>query len=118
MSTAFAEQNEQFVTGVDGDLVKWGYQGQRTADMTDITRADVRWFYRLAGQLTDEQMRRASSPAARPTKRIFTAALRGRSKSCAKSPRDDWGQTPQFALHAISGTSDTKQRRLSSQGAR
>ena len=23
--TAFAEQNEQFITGVDGDLVKWGY---------------------------------------------------------------------------------------------
>ena len=29
---AFAGQNAQFVTGVDGDLVQFGYQGQRTAD--------------------------------------------------------------------------------------
>ena len=31
---AYAAQNELFVTGVDGDLVKWGYQGQRTTDIT------------------------------------------------------------------------------------
>ena len=78
---AFAAQNEQFVTGVEGDLVKWGYQGQRTADLTsDITVEDVRWFYRRAGALSDEQLRaalRASGATAEEVEQ-FTAALRGR----------------------------------------
>ena len=79
--TAFAEQNDQFITGVDGDLVQWGYQGQRTADMTEhITRADVQWFYRLARQLTDEQIREGflASGATPDEAGYFTAALRGR----------------------------------------
>ena len=79
--TAFAEQNDQFITGVDGDLVQWGYQGQRTADMTEhITRADVQWFYRLARQLTDEQIQEGflASGATPDEAGYFTAALRGR----------------------------------------
>lgn len=55
---AYAAQNEQFVTGVDGDLVHWGYQGQ----------------------LTDEQLRAgflASGADAGEAER-FTAAIRGR----------------------------------------
>ena len=79
--TAFAEQNQQFITGVDGDVVTWGYQGQRTADMTEnISRADVHWFYRLAGKLTDEQIREGflASGATPDEAGYFTAALRGR----------------------------------------
>jgi hypothetical protein len=78
---AYAAQNELFVTGVDGDLVKWGYQGQRTTDITyDITVDDVRWFYQLAGALGDEQLRaafRASGATAEEVER-FTAGMRGR----------------------------------------
>jgi hypothetical protein len=78
---AYAAQNELFVTGVDGDLVTWGYQGQRTADITDgISVADVRWFYTLAGALGDEQLRaafRASGATAEEVEQ-FTAAIRGR----------------------------------------
>jgi hypothetical protein len=78
---AFAAQNDQFVTGVDGDVVLWGYQGQRTADMVqNITRDDVRWFDRLAGRLTDDQLRgalRASGATAGEVEQ-FTAALRDR----------------------------------------
>ena len=78
---AFAAQNEQFVLGVEGDKVLWGYQGQRTLDMVqNITREDVRWFYRLAGQLTDDQLRgalRASGANAEEVE-AFTAALRAR----------------------------------------
>ena len=78
---AYAAQNELFVTGVEGDLVKWGYQGQRTTDLTsDIRVEDVRWFYRRAGALSDEQLRaalRASGAAAEEVEQ-FTAALRGR----------------------------------------
>ena len=79
--SAFAAQNEQFITGIDGELVTWGYQGQRTADMTEnITRADVRWFSKLAGQLTDEQLREGflASGATPDEAGYFTAALRAR----------------------------------------
>jgi hypothetical protein len=78
---AFAGQNEQFITGVDAEFVRWGYQGQRTADLTDgITREDVAWFYRLAGQLTDRQIHEGfiASGATADEAGYFTAALRGR----------------------------------------
>ena len=78
---AYAAQNELFVTGVDNGLVTWGYQGQRTTDVTyDIRVEDVRWFYKLAGALSDEQLRaalRASGATAEEVEQ-FTAALRGR----------------------------------------
>jgi hypothetical protein len=78
---AYAEQSQVFVSGVEGEIVKWGYQGQRTADMTEnITRDDVRWFYRLAGQLTDAQLRDGflASGATPDEAGYFTAALRTR----------------------------------------
>ena len=78
---AYAEQSANFITGVDGEVVQWGYQGQRTADLTEnITRDDVRWFYRLAGQLTDEQLRDGflASGATPDEAGYFTAAMRAR----------------------------------------
>ena len=78
---AYAAQNELFVTGVEGELVKWGYQGQRTTDLThDITVDDVRWFYKLAGALSDEQLRAALRASGATPEEIghFTAAIRGR----------------------------------------
>ncbi len=78
---AYAAQNELFVTGVEGELVKWGYQGQRTTDITyDITVEDVRWFYKLAGALSDDQLRAAfrASGATAEEVELFTAALSGR----------------------------------------
>jgi len=79
--SAYAAQNEAFITGVDGEFVKWGYQGQRTADLTEgITVEDVRWFHKLAGQLTDEQIHEGfvASGATPDEAGYFTAALRGR----------------------------------------
>jgi hypothetical protein len=76
---AYAEQSEAFVTGVDGEFVQWGYQGQRTADLTDnISRDDARWFSGLAGQLTDEQLRDGflASGATPDEAGYFTAAIR------------------------------------------
>ena len=78
---AYAAQNESFITGVDGDTVQWGYQGQRTADATaGITVDDVRWFYKLAGQLTDEQLHEGflASGATPDEAGYFTAAMRAR----------------------------------------
>ena len=78
---AFAAQNPEFVTGVEGDLVKFGYQGQRTADMTsNITRADVAWFVRIASRLTDDHLKAAlrASGATSEEVDLFAASLRAR----------------------------------------
>ncbi|MBY0497498.1 MAG: hypothetical protein K2Y23_25115 [Cyanobacteria bacterium] len=78
---AFAAQNAQFITGVEGDLVQFGYQGQRTADLTaNITRADVAWFVRVAERATDDHLRAAlrASGATNEETDLFTAALRAR----------------------------------------
>jgi hypothetical protein len=78
---AFSAQNAQFITGVEGDVVTWGYQGQRTIDVVaGITLEDVRWFDRIARAMTDDHLRaalRASGATAEEVER-FTAALRGR----------------------------------------
>jgi hypothetical protein len=78
---AFAGQNAQFVTGVDGETVSFGYQGQRTTDLTaNISRDDVRWFVRNASHLTDDHLRASlkASGANREEIDLFTAALRAR----------------------------------------
>lgn len=78
---AFAGQNEQFISGVDGGVVQWGYQGQRTADLVaNVTVDDVRWFNRFADRMTDDHLRallRASGATAEEIE-LFTAALSGR----------------------------------------
>ena len=78
---AFSAQNESFITGIDGDMVQWGYQGQRTADLvTGITLEHVRWFDRIARAISDEHLRaalRASGADPGETAR-FATALRGR----------------------------------------
>ena len=78
---AFAGQNAQFVTGVGGDLVQFGYQGQRTADLSaKLTRADVAWFTRLADRLSDDHLRAVlvASGANPEETDLFTASLRAR----------------------------------------
>jgi hypothetical protein len=79
--SAYAAQNESFITGVEDGVVRWGYQGQRTADAAEgITVEDVRWFYTLAGRLTDEQLHAGlmASGAAPDEAGYFTAAIRAR----------------------------------------
>ena len=78
---AYAAQNDVFVTGIEGEVVHWGYQGQRTADITyDITVEDVRWFYKRAGALGDAQLRAALRASGATPEEVeqFTAAMRGR----------------------------------------
>ena len=78
---AFAGQNAQFVTGVSDGMVQFGYQGQRTSDLTaGISVDDVRWFVRQARHLTDDHLRAAlkASGANREEIDLFTAALRAR----------------------------------------
>jgi hypothetical protein len=77
----FAAQTPQFVTGVDGGLVRFGYAGQRTADISGGIRTDdVRWLYRYLGRITDEQLRAAlaASGASVEEAGSFTRSLRDR----------------------------------------
>jgi hypothetical protein len=79
--SAYAAQNDQFVVGMDGDRVLWGYKGQRTADaVIDITRSDVRWIYKYLGGLTDDQLAAGLRASGGTESEIadFTAALRAR----------------------------------------
>jgi hypothetical protein len=78
---AFAAQNDQFILGLDGDCVLWGYKGQRTADaVAGITRADVVWLYKRLEGITDEQLAAGLRASGGTESEIagFTKALRDR----------------------------------------
>lgn len=77
----FAAQTPQFVTGVEGDIVLFGYAGQRTADMSSGIRVgDVRWLCRYLARLTDAQLHDAliASGASLDDAAGFAASLRDR----------------------------------------
>ena len=78
---AYAAQTDQFVLGVDGDRVLWGYKGQRTADaVADISVGDAQWLYKYLGGLTDEQIAAGLRASGGTESEIaeFTSALRAR----------------------------------------
>ena len=80
-AAGFAAQTSQFVTGVNGDYVQFGYSGQRTADArASITIADVRWLCQFLGRITDDQLRAAlrASGATGDEEASFAASLRTR----------------------------------------
>ena len=77
----FAAQTPDFIVAVDEGAVRFGYAGQRTADVAaGISVEDVRWFYEYVGQLTDAQLRSglAASGASESDIETFTQALRDR----------------------------------------
>jgi hypothetical protein len=56
----FDVQTPEFITAVEDGVVKFGYTGQRTEDIAvGITPADVQWFVRYVGRLTDHQLNAA-----------------------------------------------------------
>ena len=77
----FAAQTPDFVTGTDGDAVRFGYVGQRTADVAaGISVGDVRWLCRCLGRITDAQLRDAllASGATQQDSEVFAEAIRER----------------------------------------
>jgi hypothetical protein len=77
----FAAQTPQFVTGVSGAFVQFGYTGQRTLDArANIRVEDVAWLCRYLGRVTDAQLRAAlgASGATDEESVSFTASLRAR----------------------------------------
>jgi hypothetical protein len=78
---AYSSQNDQFITGTEGDKVLWGYKGQRTADaVQNITKDDVRWLWKYLGLLTDDQVSAALRASGGTESEIadFTKAIRVR----------------------------------------
>ena len=78
---AYSGQNEQFIQGVENEIVLWGYRGQRTADaVTGIRRSDVQWIYKYLGGLSDEQLAAGVRAAGGTETEIeaFTRAIRDR----------------------------------------
>jgi hypothetical protein len=77
----FMAQTDQWVQGVDGEFVRFGYTGQRTADIAEGIRvSDVTWLMRTLGRLTDRQIAAAvaASGGTPDEVRCFTRALRAR----------------------------------------
>ncbi|HZI19797.1 MAG TPA: hypothetical protein VEY09_14495 [Pyrinomonadaceae bacterium] len=78
---AYRAQNNSFVLGVEGGVVRWGYTGQRTDEMVeDIRVEDVRWLMTYLGRVTDRQLRDGLvvSGASEEEADCFTAAVRQR----------------------------------------
>ncbi|HEX8688260.1 MAG TPA: hypothetical protein VF654_17230, partial [Pyrinomonadaceae bacterium] len=83
----FAAQNADFVRGVSGGLVEWGFTGQRTDEATEGIRvSDVRWLNSYLGRVTDGQLREGlfASGATREEADCFTRALRERIERLAR----------------------------------
>ena len=77
----FEAQNAEFVIGTEGEMVRFGYVGQRTADVAaGISIEDVRWLCRYLARLTDAQLRAAldASGATPEEAGRFTHAIRNR----------------------------------------
>jgi hypothetical protein len=77
----FEAQTAEFVTGVDAGIVRFGYVGQRTADVAEgISVDDVRWLCGYLGRVTDAQLRDAllASGATAEEAEGFGRAIRAR----------------------------------------
>jgi hypothetical protein len=78
---AFAAESESFVTGVDGEYLRFGYTGQRTSDIADDIRVtDVEWFLGRVDRLTQTQFVEAvrASGGTEEEAVVFAGALRAR----------------------------------------
>ena len=85
---AFAAESAAFIAGVNGEFIRFGYTGQRTADIAEGIRvADARWLMQTLGQLSDRQIAeavRASGGTAEDVA-VFTRALRERLDRLAEA---------------------------------
>ncbi|MCA1619501.1 MAG: hypothetical protein LC795_09380 [Acidobacteria bacterium] len=95
----FAAQNADFVRGVAGGVVSWGFTGQRTDEATEgIEVGHVRWLLRYLGRVTDAQLREGllASGATPAEADCFTRALRERLEQLARVAEqgDDYSPPP------------------------
>jgi hypothetical protein len=82
----YAAQTPDFVTGIQDGFVRFGYVGQRTADVAEGIRVeDVRWLHSHLGRVSDAQIRAAlrASGADQSETEAFTRAIRARIEQLA-----------------------------------
>jgi hypothetical protein len=80
----FTAQNSQFIQGVKGGHVVFGYEGGHQADFqNDIRPKDVAWLLKYLGRITDDQLRAGlkSAGATPDEQECFTKALRSRMEA-------------------------------------
>lgn len=78
---AFAIESEAFVTGVDGEFIRFGYTGQRTADIAEGIRiSDAQWLLQKLGRLREGQIADAvrASGGTEEEALVFSRALLAR----------------------------------------
>jgi hypothetical protein len=74
-------QTQDFVRGVRGNVIEWGYSGQHTKDFTeDVHVDDVRWLLKYLGRISDTQLRDGlvASGATPAETDCFVKAMRSR----------------------------------------
>jgi hypothetical protein len=94
----YTRQTHDFVRGVPGNEIQWGYSGQHTKDFTDgVHLDDVRWLLGYLGRINDSQLRAGlvSSGASRAGADCFVKAIRNRisqlqsiTSSVTRAPTD------------------------------
>ena len=74
-------QTKEFVKGVRGDHVEFGYSGQHSSTFKDgIRPSDVKWVMQYLGRITDDQLRAGlqASGASQEEVSCFTQSIRDR----------------------------------------
>jgi hypothetical protein len=77
----YAQQTPEFIKGVKGGFVVWGWSGQHTKDGAEgISGSDMKWLLQYIGRISDEQIRVGlkASGATQEESQCFTKALRDR----------------------------------------
>jgi hypothetical protein len=98
---AFAAESEAFVTGVDGDYLRFGYTGQRTSDVADDIRiSDAEWLLATLDRLRHAQIADAvrASGGTEEEAIVFAGALRTRLDRLGEAARRSSNHTPDDAV--------------------
>jgi hypothetical protein len=76
----YSGQDSEFVTGIKGGMVQWGFSGTNNEVKQGISVQDIGWLLRYLGRITDSQLRGAlRASGATPTEtECFTVAVRRR----------------------------------------
>jgi len=77
----YSHQTRKFVTGVEGGMVRFGYDGKRAAEMRGgIKVSDVTWLLKYIGRISDAQIRSGLAASGATTEEVacFTSAMRER----------------------------------------
>jgi hypothetical protein len=75
----FLRQTPEFLKIKDGEI-EWGYVGQHSSLLKDVTRDDIRWLLQYLGRISDDQLRAGltASGATAEEREKFVRALRMR----------------------------------------